>query len=122
VPPDVPRLVAASDLVCIGRVRERRELGRVLYLVHGEPMEFQRIAAALDVERAVTGTADEQIEVELLGLDEPSGLARLEEGRRALLFLIRRDERYALADLVTGVVDLDRPGADEVLARLQGWT
>jgi hypothetical protein len=85
-------------------------------------MEFQRIAAAVDVERAVTGTADEQIEVESLGLDEPSGLARLEEGHRVLLFLIRRDERYALTDLVTGVVDLDRPGADEVLARLPGWT
>jgi uncharacterized protein YfaS (alpha-2-macroglobulin family) len=118
-PPDVPAFVTASDLVCVARVRERREQGRVLHLVNGEPVEFRRISATVDVERAVEGTADEQMEVELLELDEPSGLARLEEGARVLLFLVRRDERYTLTDLVTGAVDLGRPGADEVLARLE---
>jgi hypothetical protein len=119
VAPDAPRLATASDLVCVGRVRECRELGRVTYLVNGEPTEFRRIAAVVDVERSVLGTPDERIEVEVLGLNEPSGLARLEEGERALLFLVRRGDRYALTDLVTGAVDLDGPGADEVLARLE---
>jgi hypothetical protein len=110
--PDLAALVAASDLVCIARVTGVRRLGTVTYLVNGEPAPFERVAASLDVERGLAGSAVEPAEVEMLELDEPSALARLAEGERAALFLVRRGARYALADPVTAAIDLARPHED----------
>ncbi len=108
VPPDLARLVAASDLVCVARVRGVSKLGTVTYLVNGAPVSFDRVVASLDVERALAGSAAELAEVELLELDEPSALARLAQGERAALFLVRRGDRYVLADPVTASINLER--------------
>jgi hypothetical protein len=110
----VPRLVAA-DLVCRGRVARVAVEGEETYLIGSEPTVFRRVRATVEVERAYKGSSAPEVEVELLQLDLPSGLARLEEGEVAVLFLERRDGRYALADPVTAKIRVE--GVDEATRR-----
>lgn len=113
VPPDVPRLVAASDVVCLGRVMGLSEEGEARYLIGSEEYAFERVVASVRVERTFKGPPElDTIEVAFLRLDLPTGLIRLEEGQRRVLFLRRDGDRYRLADAGTGTLDPSAPTGD----------
>ena len=114
-PPDVPRLLEHSDLVCLGTVQDARSEGDVRYLVGERELTFERVVSTVGVEETFLGSAGgDTIDVEWLRLDLPSALARLEPGDRAVLFLTRDGDRYRLTDAGGGRVD----ATDEVLRQL----
>jgi hypothetical protein len=115
-PPDVPRLLERSDLVCLGQVKDASDEGEASYLVGERELTFERVVSAVGVEETFRGSAGgDAIEVEWLRLDLPSALARLQPGDRAVLFLVRHGDRYRLTDAGGGKVE----PTDEVLALLR---
>jgi hypothetical protein len=134
VPPSLPRLVAAADLVCLGRVVGLHEEGEAEYLVGETARRFRRMAASVAVERVYAGDVRPgPIDVELLVPELPSALARLDEGERAVLFLERRGAHHRLVDVSTAKIPAERTdeqalralaeardGPDEAVARIAG--
>jgi hypothetical protein len=116
VPPDVPYLRERSDLVCLGEVNDASAEGEARYLVGDEEYTFERVVSKVRLEQTFHGAADsDTIDVEWLRFDLPSGLARLDPGDRAVLFLTRAGDRYRLTDAGSGRAD----ATDEVLAELR---
>lgn len=111
-PPDVIALTEVADLVCRGRVVRVVEEEQTTYLVGTEEVEFRRRVATVHVDHAYkpAGKADGvEVEVELLVPDAPSAVADLREGEDVVLFLKRRESRYALADMITAKIDAGSP-------------
>jgi hypothetical protein len=103
--PDLARLAALADLVCLVHVIGVSAEARVKYLVHGEEVEFSRLVAVAGIDRVFKGgSPGHRIDVELLQADTPTGLLRLEEGEASILFLSRRGERYVPVDYATAKV------------------
>jgi hypothetical protein len=116
VPPDVPHLRERSDLVCLGEINEAADQGEARYLVGDEEYAFERVVSNVHIEQTFHGSADsDTIAVEWLRFDLPSGLARLDPGDRAVLFLTRAGDRYRLTDASSGRAD----ATDKVLAELR---
>jgi hypothetical protein len=114
-PPDVARLLAEADAVCVADVADIRVVGSRSYSIDGAPYEFEVARASLGSQSADLTHSEDIEAIEFLRLDIPNALPLLEPHERAVAFLERRDGGYWLKDKLPIPIGPDERAALQAL-------